>query len=135
MSESQPTTITLDSKNSIEILLTFVETAQKAGTFLLAESDILKRSKDVLLKGMQDDEINVPSARNLFIQAVNKGQSKGCYTLEDASILHKVCQYVSQNINTEASAPQQQQQQVQSSQDDLSSLSDPVPIRTGPLVV
>jgi hypothetical protein len=145
MSESQQPTITLDSNNSIEILAQFVEIAQKHGSFVLAESDILKRCRDVLLRGLQDTEINVPSARNLFIQAVNKGQSKGAYTLDDASILHKVCQYVSQNLTSEQ--PQQQPQQPQPQQvlplsqlavddDSLSTLSEPVPFKTsGPRVV
>ena len=138
MSEQQPTTITLDSKNSIEILTQFVETAQKHGSFLLAESDVLKRCKDVLIRGLQDEEINIPTARNLFVQAVNKGQSKGAYTLDEASILHKVCQYVSQNISEQSHIqPPQQQQQVlsKSQEDDLNSLSDPVPLRSGPKII
>lgn len=144
-----PTTITLNAQNSVEILSSYVESAQSKGAFLLAESDILKRCRDVLLRGLVDKEINVPSARNLFIQAVNKGQSKGCYTLDDASILHNVCQYVSQNLSAEAPPVQQQvqpqqvqPQQVQPQQvqqvqqvEDLSSLSDPVPLRMGPRTV
>ena len=130
MSAQQPQVITLDSKNSIDILTQYVEVAQKNGAFLLPESDILKRCKDVLLKGIEDTEINVPTAKNLFVQAINKGQSKGCYTLDDASILHKVCQYIvseSQQVQ-----PQQVQPHVS---DDLDSLSEPVPLRTGPKTV
>lgn len=131
MSETA-TTITLDTKNSIEILTQFVEVAQKHGSFVLAESDILKRCKDVLLKGIQDAEINVPTARNLFIQAVNKGQSKGAYTLDDASILHKVCQYVSQNLAADTPSPIVST----NTDDDLNSLSEPVPLRSnGPKII
>lgn len=130
--QQQPTVITLDSKNSIEILTSYVELAQKHGAFLLPESDILKRCKDVLLKGAQDAEINVPTARNLFVQAVNKGQSKGAYTLDDASILHKVCQYVSQNLSAEVPPVQQ----AKPLDDDLDELSEPVPLRSsGPRTV
>lgn len=135
MSEQpQPQLITLDAKNSIEILTQFVEVAQKHGAFLLAESDILKRAKDVLLRGVQDPEINDTSARNLFIQAVNKGQQKGAYTLDDASILHKVCQFIAQSSQQ---SQQVQSQQVQSTveDDDLDSLSAPVPLRTQPKIV
>jgi hypothetical protein len=96
----------------------------------------------VLLRGAQDPEVNVPTARNLFIQAVNKGQSKGAYSLEDASILHKVCQFVAQNLSAEAPAPQQaaaqpasQPAEASSADDDLDSLSDPVPLRSGPRTV
>jgi hypothetical protein len=131
--QQQPQTITLNAKNSVEILTQYVEVAQKSGAFLLPESDILKRCKDVLLRGAQDAEINVPTARNLFVQAINKGQSKGAYTLDDASILHKVCQYVSQNLSelVEA-APAAASEPIS---DDLSSLSEPVPLRSGPKTV
>lgn len=125
--ETQPQVITLDSTNSIEILAQFVEVAQKAGAFLLSESDILKRGKDVLLRGAQDPEITSTIAKTLFMQAVTKGQAKGAYTLDDASIIHKVCQYISQNdLPTTSTVPQL---------DSLDSLSEPVPIRSGPKVL
>ena len=129
--------ITLDIKNSIEILCSFIEVAQKAGSFLLSESDILKRCKDVLTRNIQDPEINIPTARNLFIQAINKGQQKGAFTLDDASILHKVCQYVSQNLSVEAPISQSTSQSTSSQieDSDLHSLSDPVPLRSGPKVI
>ena len=128
--QAQPQVITLDSQNSAQILIQFVEVAQKAGAFLLPESDILKRCKDIILTGATDLEIDLSHARQLLIQGVHKGQSKGCFSLEDSSILHKVCQYVSANLK-EASVPQQQEDS------DLSSLSAPVPLRTpsGPKVV
>lgn len=141
----QPQVITLDNRNSVEILSQYIEVAQKAGAFLLPESDLLKRCRDVLLRGAEDHEVNVPTARNLFIQAVNKGQTKGAYSLEDASILHKVCQFVSQNLSSEAPAPVPVPAPVSAqtlpttlspaTDDDLDSLSDPVPLRSGPKTV
>lgn len=135
--QQQPQVITLDNRNSVEILAQYIEVAQKAGAFLLPESDLLKRCRDVLLRGAEDPEVNVPTARNLFIQAVNKGQSKGAYSLEDASILHKVCQFVAQNLSAEAAsaAVESSQAASSSSSDDLDSLSDPVPLRSGPKTV
>jgi hypothetical protein len=137
--QQQPQVITLDNRNSVEILAQYIEVAQKAGAFLLPESDLLKRCRDVLLRGAEDQEVNVPTARNLFIQAVNKGQSKGAYSLEDASILHKVCQFVAQNLSSEAaaapSAVQAQATPSNDDDDDLSTLSDPVPLRSGPKTV
>ena len=127
--QQQPTVITLDPKNSAEILLQFVQVAQKAGTFLLAESDILKRCKDVLLSGVTDAEINASQARQLLIQGVTKGQKSGSYSLEDASIIHKVCQYVGANLESPLTP-------TPTEDDDLSSLSAAVPLRTpGPKVV
>jgi hypothetical protein len=148
MAEQQsPQVITLNLRNSVEILAQYIEVAQKAGTFLLPESDVLKRAKDVLLNDAQDHEINVLSARNLFIQAVNKGQSKGAYTLDDASLIHKICQFISQNIeapppsipvsNIEPSSSTQENVSVENETEsvDLDSLSDPVPLRAGPRTV
>lgn len=135
--QPQPQVITLDARNSVEILAQYIEVAQKAGAFLLPESDLLKRCRDVLLRGAEDPEVNVPTARNLFIQAVNKGQSRGAYSLEDASILHKVCQFVAQNLSAEAPAAPAAAAPAASSEqtDDLNSLSDPVPLRSGPKTV
>lgn len=133
--QQQPQVITLDNRNSVEILAQYIEVAQKAGAFLLPESDLLKRCRDVLLRGAEDPEVNVPTARNLFIQAVNKGQGKGAYSLEDASILHKVCQFVAQNLSSEAAPVSEAPAQVSGSSDDLDSLSDPVPLRSGPKTV
>lgn len=138
--QTEPQVITLDDKNSIEILASYIEVAQKAGTFVLQESDILKRCRDLLLKGTEDAEINVPTAKNLFVQGIIKGQSKGCYTLDDSFILYKVCAFVTQNIDqvVPASSPQQVTtgNSPQVSNDDLSTLSDPVPIKSsGPRTV
>lgn len=138
--QQQPQVITLDNRNSVEILAQYIEVAQKAGAFLLPESDLLKRCRDVLLRGAEDPEVNVPTARNLFIQAVNKGQSKGSYSLEDASILHKVCQFVSQNLSSDAPTPSPESTSTTDSapiqdSEDLDSLSDPVPLRSGPKTV
>jgi hypothetical protein len=133
--QQQPQVITLDSKNSVEILSSYVEVAQSKGAFALPESDILKRCRDLLLKGVEDAEINVPTAKNLFVQAIMKGQSKGCFSLDDAYILHRVCTFVSQNLDQ---VPTSTPQQVQAapSNDDLNSLSDPVPLKSsGPRTV
>ena len=141
---SEPQVITLNETNSIQIVLQYIEVAQKAGAFLLVEADILKRCKDVCFTKTKDPEINLGQAKQLLIQAINKGQSKGCYTLEDASMLYQVCQFVSSNLTSDPQTqpqpqPQIQEQESQESQesqefkipdDDLSSLSDPVPLRS-----
>jgi hypothetical protein len=130
--QAQPQSITLDSKNSIEILSQFIDVANKNGTFTLAEADILNRARGVLLKGTQDNEINESTGRNLFIQAITKGQSKGSYSLEEASILHQVCTFVSSNL--QAPLPPVSQETTPETSDDLSELSDPVPLR-GPKIL
>ncbi len=139
MSET-PQVITLDNSNSVQIVLQFVDVAQKAGTFILQEADILKRCRDVLLSNVTDPEINVVQAKQLIVQAIIKGQSKGCFTLDDASILHKVCQYISTTLNAPVQPTPVQPTPVQPAPvqpapvqiqeiDDISSLSDPVPLK------
>lgn len=145
MSE-QPQVITLDNSNSVQIILKFVDVAQKNGAFLLSEADILKRCRDVLLSNSYDPEITVVQAKQLIVQAIIKGQSKGCFTLDDASILHKVCQYINTTLTTPqptsvptpvptsaptpAPAPTPVQQIQEIDDDDMSMLSAPVPLRT-----
>lgn len=135
--QQQPQTITLDAKNSVDILAQYIDMAQKHERcpFSLPESDILKRCRDLLLRGVEDAEINVPTAKNLFVQAIMKGQSKGCYSLDDAFILHKVCTFVSANLEAPVQ-PQQLQPAPAANDDSLSSLSDPVPLKSsGPRTV
>ena len=135
--QQQPQVITLDNKNSIEILSQYIDVAQKNGSFALAESEILKRCKDLLIKNVQDAEINLQMAKQLFIQAIHKGQQKGSFSLDDSYILHRVCTFITQTMNAEAP----QQAPVQSSvpqviSDDLNELSQPVPLKsTGPRTI
>ena len=77
-------------------------------------------------------------AKNLLIQCVNKGQKEGCYTLNDASLLCKVVQFVGTSLQNAASQPPPSQQEtvqetiqetVQDTSDDLSDLSDPIPLK------
>jgi len=154
MSENQgeqPTVITLDKNSSIKILIQYIEISQKAGAYELKEAEILKRASDVLTNNVQDPEINENLAINLLIQGINKGQKHGgAYTLNDASLLHKVIQYI---INLQGPSPsvpglsgndtttsqvssQHNSQPIVNSvnetieeDDDLASLSEPVPLR------
>lgn len=140
----QPTVITLDKSNSIKILIQYIEIAQKAGAYELKEAEILKRANDVLINNVQDPEINENLAINLLIQGVNKGQKHGgAYTLNDAALLHKVIQYIINlqgpppiiglnNNETSKNENDTSSNNVESTtqeDDDLASLSEPVPLR------
>jgi glutamate dehydrogenase/leucine dehydrogenase len=120
---SEPTIITLDNSNSVQILSQYVELAQQKGAFLLSEAELLKRATDVLLNGTQDAEVNRENAKQLLIQGVHKGQRHGSYTLNDAALLSKVVQYCTQT--------QSVQPQVSShlADDDLSDLAEPIPLK------
>ena len=139
----QPNVINLDPNNSIQILIKYTELAQKNGAYELREADIIKRSIDVLTNNVQDAEVTPVVAVNLLIQSVVKGQKSGAYTLNDAALLHKVITYIvqlSQQQNPEQAQAQAPQQEIdnktedktdstEDDDDDLTSLSDPVPLR------
>ena len=147
--EQQPTVITLDKNSSINIFIQYIEIAQKAGAYELKEAEILKRATDVLTNNVTDPEINENLAINLLIQGINKGQKHGgAFTLNDAALLHKVIQFMinssqpqqpsqqeissdeSTNDNdTEATPETEPEPEVDSGEDDLASLSEPVPLR------
>jgi hypothetical protein len=125
----EPTVITLDNTNSVQILNQYVELAQQKGAFLLQEAEILKRASDVLLNGAQDSEIPATNARQLLIQGVHKGQKHGAYTLNDAALLSKVVQFVSANLEAQVNAPTNRGVSESTPSEDLSDLADPIPLR------
>lgn len=138
MSEQEPTVITLDNQNSIQILAQYIEVAQQKGAYLLNEAEILKRAMDVIMNNVPDKEIDTNMAKQLLIQGVNKGQRHGAYTLNDASLLSKVVIFVaqgtpmSQEANPQAPAAPApvQEAPVQSvDPDDLSDLAEPIPLK------
>lgn len=97
--------LTLDSTNSIQILVKFVEVAQKNGVFMLQETSVLQRAIDFLLNGSEDAELTRESAKNILIQAIVKGQRGGSYTIHEASILHTTVTYVTEHISDDISKP------------------------------
>jgi len=139
---SQPQVITLNTRNSLEILCQYIDIGQKNGVFDLSEADILKRCKDVLFRGSDDKDIPAKTAKTLLIQACNKIQKTGgCFTIDDASIIHKVVQYVTSTIDepVQESAPPAVSSvptpvPIQPIED-LSELSEAVPLRSGPRIV
>ena len=135
--QTEPTVITLNDTNSIQILAQYIEVAQQKGAFLLSEAELLKRAIDILINKVPDNEITFDLAKNLLTQGVNKGQKSGSYTLNDASLLSKVVQFVNSSL------PQEQHQEVQHQEvqhqevqhqevqqiDDLSDLAEPIPLK------
>jgi len=141
MTETQePTVITLDNKNSIQILTQYVEVAQQKGAYLLNEAEILKRAIDVSVNNVPDNEIDTNLAKQLLIQGVNKGQRHGAYTLNDASLLSKVVAFVASGVQGQAPAVATPTPAVESNAtqdhvpvsellDDLSELAEPIPLK------
>lgn len=74
------------------ILIHCVEQSQKHGVFSLAEADILCRCKNILIKGTLDPDITAAMAVDNLIRGVQRGQTKGVFTLDEASSVYKVVQ-------------------------------------------
>ena len=144
MEQQQPSVITLNKENSIQILIQYIEIAQKVGAFELREAEVLKRAVDVLVNKVVDNEINENLAINLLIQGVMKGQKHGgAYTLNDAALLQKVVQYIVASGSQSSSQPPAEESatpdesvpvetstvEEEEDDDDLTSLSDPVPLK------
>ena len=137
---TEPTVITLDNQNSIQILSQYVELAQQKGAYLLNEAELLKRAMDILINNVPDNELNANMCKQLLIQGVNKGQRHGSYTLNDASLLSKVVQFVGNVLQQENPVSEQEQEtsaeptnvsssSSTTSSDDLSDLADPIPLK------
>ena len=141
MSSSEPTVITLDNTNSIQILAQYIEHAQQKGAYLLNEAEILKRAVEVLLNNVHDNELNESNSKSLLVQGVHKGQRHGAYTLNDASLLSKVVNFVTATEQPQQNPPvpdaSEQQNLVKHENvseentniDDLSDLAEPIPLK------
>lgn len=137
----EPTVITLDNTNSIQILAQYIEHAQQKGAYLLSEAEILKRAVEFLLNNVPDNELNDINSKNLLIQGIHKGQRHGAYTLNDAALLSKVVNFVasSQQLQQNPTVPnasehenlvkQENVSEENNNIDDLSDLAEPIPLK------
>lgn len=140
-SSEEPTVITLDNTNSIQILAQYIEHAQQKGAYLLNEAEILKRAVEVLLNNVHDNELNESNSKSLLVQGVHKGQRHGAYTLNDASLLSKVVNFIMATEQPQQNSPvpvaSEQQNLVKHENvseentniDDLSDLAEPIPLK------
>lgn len=134
MSSEEPTVITLDNTNSIQILAQYIEHAQQKGAYLLSEAEILKRAVEVLLNNVPDNELNSNNSKNLLVQGVHKGQRHGAYTLNDAALLSKVVNFVIASSDQPQETPTEPVASANVSEennniDDLSDLAEPIPLK------
>lgn len=115
--------VNLDMETAIKMLLQSIEIAQRHGTFVLSESEILKKCKDAVLG--ESSEVDISQARQVLVQGVVKGQSRGAYSLEEAAVLHKVCAFV---LNSAETSKTDSKTDSNSNSKDLEELSAPVPL-------
>ena len=130
---SQPQQVQLTVENAEKVLMQFVNVAQKHGVFELSEAEALVRSSNVV-NGEKDEQINKYQARQNLINGVVKGQKGGAFDLRDAASLNTVVNFLVQKTREEleAGAPSQVKAQASqgSVQEDLSELSESVPLKS-----
>lgn len=92
--DEQSQEILLNPRNSAEMLVRYLELAQQKNAFEQNELVLLNRACLVVLNDNEDPEINLTKGKELLIQGILKGQSKGVFALGDAALLHTIVQYV-----------------------------------------
>lgn len=123
MSQSE---LNLDLNKCLNILSQYVESAQQKGAYALQEAEVLKRAIDVVINNAEDKEVDKNAGVNLLVQGVQKGQRHGAYSLADASLLHKVIVFL---VEQSQQAQQSSSEKTSEETNDLSELSQPVPLR------
>ena len=133
------TTIVLNSRNSIEYIEKYVDLSHSKGIFKKEESDVLKRSFDVLLHDVTDKEIPKANALVFIENAFDRGQASGHYTKQDSSLAFNAFNYLKVNPNvppviTKSEDPvkvgdTKLEEDVSDDEFDLSELSKPVPLK------
>lgn len=131
--------LTLES--SITFIIKFVEVAQKNGSYILSEADTLQKAVQVCSQYLSKPEVTQDfiNSLNLLINGIVNGQSKGSYSLAEASLLYNIVMFFQKTFNTEVSTqepavateePKQHQSlsMVKEEEEELYGLSDPVPI-------
>ena len=137
--QQQPQNIQLGVDNVLQLLVHYTEKAQQAGSFDLNEAATLKASADVVINRVEIKELSFDSALDNLVKAVVKGQAHGgAYSLNDAANIVQILACAQQNLDvlrkgTGTGTGTQQAQQAQQSQksverNDLSELSEPVPL-------
>lgn len=102
----------LSKDKAINLLIQYVENAQKQGAFLLSESKILKQAKDYFDPSVKekipftknDDQNQEHMALDLLAQAASVGNRKGAFSLDDAAIVHDIIASLQQMIKKEQEA-------------------------------
>ena len=91
----------------IQFLIKLVENAQKQGAFLLRESSLLKKAKDYFNPDVKDEDKPTFTeddkdpeliAQDLLMQAVEVGNRKGAYGLEEAAMAYELVEHLRQEI-------------------------------------
>lgn len=118
--EKKPQAIQLTVENAEQILVRFIDVAQKhakGSAYELPETEVLVKAIEVV-SGKELEGMSRLQARQVLVNGVIKGQKHGCYELQDAASLNTVVNYLVKESRKEPT------------KDDLSELSQTVPLKT-----
>ncbi len=92
---TEPVNTSLDYEKSVKILITYVEKAQaNGGCFDFQEASTLRKAIQFFRFPNSKQEITEQQAESLLVNGVVRGQSRGAYTLDEASVLYEIITYV-----------------------------------------
>lgn len=96
--EAKPQSVQLTSANCYQLLGNYIEAAQKVGSFILEEANVLKLSLDICITNKVNPnypQITAEIAKNNLFQAVAKGQVHGgAYSLNDAFNIVQIINFI-----------------------------------------
>lgn len=107
-----------------DTLQTYIDTCISHNIFAPHELTLLDNSKNTLAINPSDKDSNL-----IYIQAIQKGQIHGLFSLDDASFLFKTCIQLHNKINDNDNNNNHVVNNNNDFDDDLSSLSEPVPLK------
>ncbi len=99
---SQQTTIDLNQRNCLGLLCEFLEQAQRRGAFYLPEaatlSEAVLKLNEIKDTPFESSDSSTVKALQVSEKGIHIAQSKGAFTLQDASVLNHVLLWISANI-------------------------------------
>jgi hypothetical protein len=83
--------VELSTAKAFDLIISFVDLAQKSGAFQLKEAALIHRAVIKLKKQekIHDESFTDDVAKNVIVQAINAGQAKGAYNLDQAALLER----------------------------------------------
>lgn len=123
--QTQPQIVQLSKDNVLQLLYFYVDKAQSNGAFKdFEEAHQLKVSGAVCVEKQTVQGLSFEQALNNLVKAVHKGQEygKGTFNLNDASNIFQILLFIQQNKD------QLHSQELKINSQDLSELSEPVPL-------
>lgn len=91
-----PQQVNIDRSNMFILVAQFLELVQQRGKYSFAEAFNLKNALDDVIGNTEKAEL---TSRDLMLQGLKLGQERGAFTLQDASNIHKLLEFIEHENN------------------------------------